>query len=108
MLFAMVMDGSGNGPGERALLWCAGYGLTVGNMITLGPLTVAREFAPERFARLVSLLVAANQLLYAFGPAAIGLLLGLTGDYRTPILICAAIQASAVLLVLSGRRRGLS
>jgi fucose permease len=36
VLAAMALDGVG----ERSLLWCAVLGLTVGNMITLGPLTV--------------------------------------------------------------------
>jgi hypothetical protein len=43
-------------------------GLTVGNMITLPGLVVQREFAHKHFARAISLVIAIDQVILAFGP----------------------------------------
>jgi predicted MFS family arabinose efflux permease len=87
---------------------CALFGFSVGNLITLPSLIVQREFAPEAFGVLVSLLTAINQITYAFGPGVVGLLRDLSGSYTLPFYGCIALELTAAALVMmrSGSRHG--
>jgi hypothetical protein len=55
-------------------------------------------------ARVVALTVAVNQALYAFAPAAFGLLREAVGD-AAPFLAAAALQMLGAAVVLAGRGR---
>jgi predicted MFS family arabinose efflux permease len=87
---------------------CALFGFSVGNLITLPSLIVQREFAPEAFGVLVSLLTAINQITYAFGPGVVGLLRDLSGSYTLPFYGCIALEltAAALIMMRSGSRHG--
>jgi MFS family permease len=59
-------------PGPLFLyLGCVGFGLGVGNLVSLPGLIVQQEFPPEHFSRIVSLIVACNQYVFAFGPGSL-------------------------------------
>lgn len=88
-------------------LACAAFGLSVGNNITIAPLIVQREYDEAAFAKVVALSTAVMQILYALGPAALGIVRDATGDYMVPLGICAAFQLAAafwILLAISIKR----
>jgi MFS family permease len=84
---------------------CALFGFSVGNLFTLPALIVQREFAARSFGVLVSLITAATQVTYAFGPGIVGWLRDLSGSYAVPFYVCMALQvAAAVLIMVRGRK----
>jgi MFS family permease len=80
---------------------CLLFGFGVGNLITLPGLIVQQEFPRRDFARAVSFNVAITQLVAAVGPSLLGILHDLSGSYRTSLIACLVLQATAALLVLS-------
>jgi len=84
---------------------CAAYGLAVGNIITLSPMIVQREFTPDRFPAIVALSTAVMQTLYAFGPGLLGVLRDASGGYGVPLAACMGLNLAASVLVLTRRRR---
>jgi MFS family permease len=85
---------------------CALFGFSVGNLITLPSLIVQREFDPRSFGVLISLITAINQVTYAFGPGAIGLLRDASGSYSLPFYGCIALELiAAVLVMVRGRKK---
>lgn len=87
------------------LTGCALFGLGVGNLISLPPLIAQSEFAGVDVARVVALVTAVNQAVFAFAPAALGALRDLTGGSRAPIVAVAIVQIGAAMIVLAGRGR---
>ncbi|MBU8539063.1 MFS transporter [Falsiroseomonas tokyonensis] len=92
--------------GEQVPLLLAGlvlFGLGLGNLTSLPPMIVQREFTAGDTARAVALVTACGQAAYAFAPAGFGLLREAAG---APALFIAAavLQAAAALVVLAGRR----
>ena len=79
---------------------CILFGFGVGNLITLPGLIIQVEFARRDFARAVSLNVAITQLVAAVGPSILGTLRELSGDYRTSLIACLALQVVAAVLVM--------
>jgi predicted MFS family arabinose efflux permease len=79
---------------------CALFGFSVGNLIMLPSLIVQREFAPQAFGVLVSLITAINQITYAFGPGVVGLLRDLSGSYTLPFYGCIALELMAAALIM--------
>ncbi len=77
------------------LLGCALFGIGVGNLLSLPPLIVQAEFPAAEVGRVVALMQAINQALYASAPLGFGLMrdVGSTG---------AAIGAALLLQVLAG------
>lgn len=84
---------------------CALFGFSVGNLITLPSLIVQREFDRRSFGVLVSLITAINQITYAFGPGAVGLLRDISGSYALPFYCCIGVELTAAVLILIGGRR---
>ncbi len=80
---------------------CVGFGLSVGNVITLPSLIIQREFPPSRFGAVVGLSTAVGQVAYAFAPALAGLVHDLAGGYAPVLALCAGLQVAAAGLVLS-------
>ena len=100
----LLLAGGGAAP---ALAGCVLFGLGLGNLVSLPPLIAEREFAPADLGRVVALVIAVNQALYSFAPAAFGALRDLAGSYQAPLLLALALHIAALLLVLAGRvRRG--
>jgi predicted MFS family arabinose efflux permease len=88
---------------------CALFGFSVGNLITLPSLIIQREFDPRSFGVLISLLTAINQVTYAFGPGAVGLLRDASGSYALPFYGCIGLELTAAVLITvrgRGERRG--
>ena len=84
---------------------CAAYGLAVGNIITLSPMIVQREFTPDRFPAIVALSTAVMQTLYAFGPGLLGVLRDASGGYGVPLAVCMGLNLTASALILMRSRR---
>jgi cyanate permease len=74
------------------LICCAGYGFSVGNIITLPALIIQREFAPSTFAMVLGLSTAIGTFAGALGPGLIGVIRGATGDYGAALLVCMALK----------------
>jgi MFS family permease len=86
---------------ELALyLACVGVGLTVGNMTSLSALIVHQEFPKERFGTVISLIVAFNQLTFAFGPSVLGVIRDVTHSYTPSLLLCIFVHSLAAGIVL--------
>ena len=83
---------------------CIGFGLSVGNVITLPSLLVQREFPPAQFGAVVGRCTAVGQVAYAFAPAIAGLVHDVAGGYTPVLVLCAALQLAAAVSVLSRRR----
>lgn len=79
-------------------------GLTVGNVTTLAPIIVRREFGPGSFGALYGVASCAIQLGMGLGPGFYGLLHDAFGGYRVPLLLAAAADLVAALVVFSGRQ----
>jgi MFS family permease len=84
---------------------CVLFGLGVGNLTSLPGLIVAVEWPRERFASLVGLVVAINQLTFAFGPTMVGVARDWSGGYGAALALCMLLQACAAGLVLLGPGR---
>ncbi len=82
---------------------CIGFGLSVGNIITLPSLLIQREFPPAAFGAAVGLSTAIGQFAYAFAPGLAGLVHDLAGGYGPVLALCMALQLGAVALVLRGQ-----
>ena len=78
------------------------FGISVGNMITLPPLVVARAFPPHSYAAIVGLNGAVVQVCFAFGPGLLGLVHDLSGGYAAVLALCAAFQIAGACLMLAG------
>jgi predicted MFS family arabinose efflux permease len=85
-------------------LGCVLFGLGIGNLTSLPPLIVQKEFEREDVATAVALIVAINQGVFAFAPAVIGAMRDTTADYQLPFALIALIQLLAAVIILLGRR----
>lgn len=81
-------------------LFCAIYGLSVGNLITLPSLIVQREFPPAAFGMIVALSTAITQFTYAFGPGLIGVVRDASASYTPAIAVCVLLNLLAAGIVL--------
>jgi MFS family permease len=86
---------------------CAVYGFSIGNLITLPPLIIQREFEPAAFGRTLGLSTAICGFVSAFGPGIVGFVRGATGGYTAALMLCLALQLVSAAIVLRGwPRRG--
>jgi cyanate permease len=76
----------------------------VGNLISLPSLIVQKEFAAADTAKVVALITAINQAVFAFAPAVLGWLRDVEADYTLPFGMAAGLQIAASLLVSPGLR----
>jgi cyanate permease len=93
---------SGGWPGLT--LGCVLFGLGIGNLTSLPPLIVQKEFDRADVITAVALIVAINQGVFAFAPAIIGALREVTANYQLPFALIAVIQLLAAVIILLGRR----
>ncbi|HEX7969551.1 MAG TPA: MFS transporter [Stellaceae bacterium] len=84
---------------------CVLFGLGLGNLVSLPPLIAEAEFEAADVGRVVALVIAINQATFSFAPAIFGALHDLAGSYAAPLAVAVALQTSAAVLVLLGRRR---
>ena len=80
------------------------FGLSVGNLITLPALIVQREFPAAVFVVTVALIAATCQVVYAFGPALLGLLRDAAGDYGPALALCVVLELTAAAGLYAGGR----
>ena len=92
---------------EPALLFvaCAVYGFSIGNLITLPPLIVHREFEPAAFATVLGLSTALCGLVSALGPGLVGLVRSASGGYMAALMLCLTLDLVAAAIVLRRSRR---
>jgi hypothetical protein len=81
------------------------FGLGVGNLVSLPPLIAQAEFARGDVTRVVALVFAFTQAVFAFAPAAFGVLRYAADGGWAPVLAAALVQAGAAAAVLAGRSR---
>ena len=86
-------------------LGCALFGLGVGNAITFPSLIVQTEYSAADFNRVVSLIVAINQITFAFGPAILGWTRDRWSSYAVALGICLVAEILAAVIVLAGMPR---
>jgi MFS family permease len=83
---------------------CAVFGFSVGNLITLPPLIIHREFSAASFVVVMGLSNAISGVLGALGPVLVGLVRGWTGDYDAALALCIVLElVAAVIVVQRGR-----
>lgn len=79
-------------------------GLTIGNVTTLSPIIVRREFGVQAFGTVFGVASCCIQLVAATGPSLFGLLRDGLGSYRPALLLAAVLDvAAAVSIVRTGR-----
>jgi len=80
------------------------YGLTVGNVTTLPSIIVRREFGAVSFGAVYGLVAMIIGLSTAIGPSFYGVLFDLSGSYRLPMLMAAALNCAAAGIILAWQR----
>jgi len=81
------------------------FGFAVGNVTTLAPIIVRREFGAPSFGAVFGAAACCIQLAAALGPSLYGGLHDAFGDYRTALLLAGAMDAAAAAIVmLYGRK----
>lgn len=81
------------------------FGATIGNVTTLSPIIVRREFGAPSFGAVFGVASCAIQLATALGPSFYGLLHDAYGGYKVPLLLAAAMDVAASVVILAGRSR---
>ena len=81
------------------------FGLGVGNLVSLPPLIIQKEFAAGDVGKAVALTVAINQAVFAFAPAVLGVLRDIEDGYALPFVLVAALQLGAAVIVVARRKR---
>jgi MFS family permease len=76
------------------------FGFSVGNLITFPALIVQREFEPASFGMLTALVSSVWQIGASTGPLLLGAIHDLAGSYTAPILVCAALDVGAAVVIL--------
>ena len=82
---------------------CALFGFSVGNIITLPPLIINREFSAASFTVVMGLANAISGTVGSLGPALLGLVRGWSGDYHMALVLCIALELVAAALVIERR-----
>jgi len=82
------------------LIACAVFGFSVGNLITLPPLIIHREFSAAGFVVVMGLSNAISGTIGALGPAFVGLVRGWSGGYDTALALCIGLEVIAAVIVI--------
>jgi MFS family permease len=87
---------------EPAVLFvaCAVFGFSIGNLITLPPLIVHREFEPADFGAVLGLSTSVCGIVNALGPGVVGLVRGVSGGYTAALMLCVLLQLVAAAILL--------
>lgn len=81
------------------------FGVGIGNATSIPPLIAQSEFSKQDVARVVALMTAVSQALYAFAPAAFGLIRDASPASGSIVFVtAAAFQAAAAIAYVAGRR----
>lgn len=79
---------------------CILFGLGIGNLTSLPPLIAQREFPRSDMGRVLALVTAINQAVFAFAPVVLGAPRDAAGSAGAPIAFAALVQLAAVVVVL--------
>jgi MFS family permease len=82
-------------------------GLTVGNVTTLSPIIVRREFGAKAFGLVFGVASCAIQLVAALGPSFYGVLHDAFGSYAVALVSAAVLDIFAATIVLASRKNDL-
>ena len=82
---------------------CGLFGFSVGNIITLPPLIINREFNAASFTVVLGLANAISGTVGSLGPALLGLVRSWSGDYHAALVLCVALELAAAALVVLRR-----
>ena len=83
---------------------CVLFGLGVGNLISLPPLIAHKEFAAGDVGRVVALITAINQTVFAFAQRTLRLR-DLQGGYTLAFGIAACVQVAASVMIVASRAK---
>jgi cyanate permease len=83
---------------------CAVFGFSVGNLITLPPLIIHREFSAASFVVVMGLSNAISGIIGAFGPVLVGMVRGWSGDYDAALALCIVLELVAAAIVVQRGR----
>ena len=78
---------------------CAIFGFSVGNLITLPPLIIHREFSTASFVVVMGLSTAISGTVGALGPGLIGIIRGWSSNYDAALLVCIVLELVAAAIV---------
>ena len=81
------------------------YGFCLGQITTLSPIIVRREFGAASFGMVYGVAGTVIQMSSAFGPALYGIARDLFGSYPPVLAIAAGLELVALATVLAGGRR---
>jgi cyanate permease len=81
------------------------FGLTVGNVTTLAPIIVRREFGARAFGLVFGVASCGIQLAAAVGPSFYGLLHDSFGSYSPALIGAAGLDIAAAAIVMAGHRK---
>jgi cyanate permease len=86
------------------LVACAVFGFSVGNLNTLPPLIIHREFNAASFVVIMGLSNAVSGTVGALGPVLVGMVRDWTGGYDAALALCIALElVAAAIIVQRGR-----
>lgn len=95
-------------PGPWALMAMSiSFGLTVGNVTTLAPMIIRREFGAASFGVVFGMAASLTQLAMALGPTLYGLLRASFGSYAPALLLCGLLNLGAAVAITWGGKRPL-
>ncbi len=83
---------------------CALFGFSVGNIITLPPLIIHREFDVTSFVVVMGLSNAISGTVGALGPGLVGLVRSWSGGYDAALALCIALELAAAAIMIQGSR----
>ena len=75
------------------------FGFSVGNLITLPPLIIHREFSAASFVVVMGLSTAISGTVGALGPGLIGVIRGWSSDYDAALLVCIVLELVGAAIV---------
>jgi predicted MFS family arabinose efflux permease len=81
------------------------YGFCLGQITTLSPIVVRREFGAESFGTVYGIAGTVIQVASAFGPALYGMARDALGSYPPVLGMAAGLELVALVVVLAGRPR---
>jgi cyanate permease len=81
------------------------FGFCLGQITTLSPIVIRREFGTASFGAIYSLAATVIQLSSAFGPSLYGGIRDLSGGYSPVLGVAAGVELLAIGFVLAGRPR---
>lgn len=84
------------------------YGITAGNVTTLPPLIVRREFGSASFGVVFGVCAMLMQIMSAMGPGVFGVLYDLRSSYSLPLILASLLNFLAAVIILSGREKQLN